>query len=76
MGRAVTSILAAIVADTNVSPALRAVLSTPEQIARAASDDYRALCWQQGREPDPVMADETYWRELRRAQGLPHFAGD
>ena len=70
------NILAAIAADPNVSSALRAALKTPERMAEEQRQAYIGKCAQTGREIDPVMADETYWRALRRAQGLSYYSGD
>ena len=68
--------LSAFLADPNISSALRAALKKPEQIAEEQRQAYIGKCAQTGREIDPVMADETYWRALRRAQGLSYYSGD
>jgi len=49
---------------------------TPQQIAQQARDAYVAECAERGVPVDPVMADETYWRALRKAQGLAYYSGD
>lgn len=69
-------ILAALAADKNVAPGLRNALLTPQQAAAKAKRDYLDDCAAKGREPDPVMADETYYRALSRAGGRAYYSGD
>lgn len=70
------NIIEAIAAAPYVSAAFRATLSGPEQTACDARQLYIDARTALGETYDPVMADETFWRVLRRAQGLSYYSGD
>ena len=49
---------------------------TPQQAGQLARIDYEARCKKHGREPDPITADDEFWRAYRRAEGQTFYAGD
>jgi len=49
---------------------------TPSEAGNMARRAYIARCEQLGRQVDPVLEDEEYWRAYRAAQGRQHYAGD
>lgn len=48
----------------------------PRDIANRERDAYIQRCKDAGREHDPILADETYWRALCHAEGRQYYPGD
>lgn len=59
--------------DTELPPVPKL---TPSEAGTMARRAYVARCEQLGRQVDPVLEDEEYWRAYRAVQGRQHFAGD
>lgn len=73
------TILAAIAADPNISPAFRAGLSIDDrraQVRAKARAEYLAMCERAGSEPDFVGESEFIRRAEAKADGRYNYTGD
>ncbi len=71
------SILNLIAADPSIDPAFAAYFDNEgTRAGRAARHAYVEACRKEGREPDPVMADEEFQRAKCRAEGRHYYSGD